>query len=96
MMMKASKYDFRAAAPLEAMACGTPCVRAIIQGDEDLVDGENCLRTGYDARAFYEAGKRLLGDVSLHDRLRKNGLAYVERALDWNDKIDAIEYLYSL
>jgi hypothetical protein len=59
-LTKASRYDARSTTPMEAMTKGTVTARAIIQGDDDLVHGENCLRCDYDMAKLYENAKELL------------------------------------
>jgi hypothetical protein len=49
---------------MEGSPGGTVTARALVQGDDDLVDGYNCLRVGYDYDALLEAARRLLGDTA--------------------------------
>lgn len=93
-ILKASKYEGRACAPVEAMCCGTPSVRAIVSGDDDLVDGENCLRTGYDYDDLLEAGRRALSDKALLDDLTAGAEKYAKEHLNWEDKVDRLEDIY--
>jgi glycosyltransferase involved in cell wall biosynthesis len=93
MLIKGSRYDFRAGAPVEAMACGTPTVRGLIKEDIDMIDEQTCLRVGYDGHAMLAKAERLYRDQVLHQRLVSNGLLYVEEHLAWDDKIIAIEKL---
>ena len=44
-LVKATKYDARSCAPIEAMTKGTVTARAIIEGDDDL-DETNSIRIG--------------------------------------------------
>jgi hypothetical protein len=59
-MIKASKYDARSCSPVEAMTKGTVTARAIIQGDDDLIQQENCLRVDYNEERLYLIAKSLL------------------------------------
>jgi glycosyltransferase involved in cell wall biosynthesis len=59
-LIKATKYDARSTAPIEAMTKGTVTARAIIQGDDDLIHGKNCLRCDYDEESLYKISKYLL------------------------------------
>jgi len=71
--------------PLEAMAVGRPVVATGRGGSgEYLRDGENCLLFDPDAGpgALAEALRRLAGDEALRERLRRGGLAMVERLDD--------------
>lgn len=59
-LIKATKYDARSTAPIEAMTKGTVTARAIIKGDDDLKHMENCIRVGYNEQDLYVAAKTLL------------------------------------
>ena len=82
-LVKATLYDARACAPMEAMTKGTVTARAIIEGDDDLIHEYNCLRSGYDKDQLYANAKRLLTDTELREKLAKNCIDYV-RQYDWN------------
>lgn len=95
-LLKASKYDARAVAPLEAMTKGTPTVRAIEKGDDDLIDGVNSLRVEYGSvDKLYNAAKKLLTDDELYSIMVNECIKYV-KTKDWNITIreinDIIEY----
>jgi O-antigen biosynthesis protein len=94
MLIKATKYDFLSCSPVEAMACGVPTVRGIIEGDDDLIEGYNSLRCGYDLEEMVGTADRLLGDHTLYLKLVSGCLEYTEQSLGWDDKVDAIENLY--
>ena len=53
-MIKATKYDARSTAPLEAGTKGTVTIRAIIEGDDDLNDS-NSFKTGYSYDKLFDA-----------------------------------------
>ena len=78
------------------MACGTTCARAIVEGDDDLLDRYNCLRTAYDYDALLDAGRWLMEDDTLRKRLQDNGLKYAERNLDWDGIVPMIEDAYGV
>lgn len=78
-LLKASKYDARSTSPMEAMTKGTPTVRAITQGDDDLIDGFNAVRVPYVESALYSGAKALLEDDSLYDKLSTNCLEHVQK-----------------
>lgn len=59
-MIKASKYDARSCSPVEAMTKGTVTARAIVQGDDDLIQQQNCMRVGYNEHDLYVIAKGLL------------------------------------
>lgn len=94
-LLKASRYEGRACAPVEAMACGTTCARAIIRGDDDLINGSNCVLTRYNYDDLLEAGRMLVQDKKLRARLAHNALVYARDCLRWPDVIDKLEELYS-
>lgn len=91
-LIKASKYDARACAPMEAMTKGTVTARAIIKGDDDLINGYNCLRSGYDATRLYKNAKELLVNHELYAELSRNCLEHVQKNTwdHWMEKINAI------
>ena len=89
-LVKATKYDARSCSPMEAMTKGTVTARAIIQGDDDLADGYNCLRVGYNEEDLYQAAVRLLEDGELRSRLAWNCLQYVQD-YSWDYWMDQIE-----
>lgn len=94
-LLKASRLDARACAPVEAMACGTTCTRAIIRGDDDLINEQNCLRTKYDYDDLLGAARRLMEDEALRCRLEKNALAYADTYLRWDPIVDQLERIYA-
>jgi glycosyltransferase involved in cell wall biosynthesis len=95
-MIKASKSDARSCAPVEAMACGTPCVRAIDKGDDDLIDGYNCLRVPYNQDALLEAAVSLLKDRESLQELSDNCAEYTAEHLNWDSIITELENLYGI
>jgi hypothetical protein len=78
-LIKASRYDARSCSPVEAYVKGTVTARAIIEGDDDLINEVNCLKCGYNAEDLYKNAKRLLTDPELRQRLATAGMQ-----LDWN------------
>jgi glycosyltransferase involved in cell wall biosynthesis len=93
-LLKASKYDGLAGAPVEAMCCCTPTVRAVVEGDDDLSDGKNCLLVPYDYDALYEAACRMMDDEHLRQKLTDGAVKYANEHLNWDDKIARLEKLY--
>ncbi len=93
-ILKASLLDARSCAPVEAMCCGCVPVRAIVHGDDDLVNGYNCLRSEYDEDALYRGAARLIQDKGLLGRLSKNGAAYAKQWLNWPTWMRIIEEIY--
>lgn len=71
-LLKCSRLDARSCAPMEAMTKGTPTVRAIELGDDDLLDGYNCLRAEYGVVDTYNKAVRLLQTPPLWLQLSEN------------------------
>lgn len=91
-LLKASRYDARSCSPVEAMTQGTPTIRAIEEGDDDLVDGFNCIRTEYSVEALWDGVTRWLGmGPSAQATIRTNMRNYVDEHLQWKPWIDQIE-----
>lgn len=89
-LIKATHYDARSCAPMEAMTKGTVTARAIEKGDDDLTHNKNCLRCGYDENELYEISKKLLTNDNLRHELAQNCLNYVSK-LHWKNVIKSIE-----
>ena len=94
-LLKTSHFEGRACAPVEAMSCGTATVRGIVHGDDDLINGFNCLRSGYEYDDVLHNARWFLGDKKLRRRLRKNCREYAASELDWDPIIDTIQDLYA-
>ena len=71
-LLKASKFDARSCAPMEAMTKGTPTVRAIIHGDDDLLHEYNAVRTRYDYQDMLLGAVGLLKSPDYYFELREN------------------------
>lgn len=91
-MIKATRYDARSCAPMEAMTKGTVTARAVIEGDDDLEHNVNCLRSGYNEDELYQNAKRLLTDHTLRHSLSIFGRAHVRKySWDyWMNKVNDI------
>lgn len=91
-LIKASRYDARACAPVECMTKGTVTARAIIAGDDDLRHGWNSLVCKYDQQALYFNCKELLTNNSHRNYLAANCLTHVQSySWDyWMEKINNI------
>lgn len=91
-MIKASKYDARSCSPVEAMTKGTVTARAIMQGDDDLINGVNCFKTNYDAGELYEAAKILLTDKVIFDSMQEECYGHINKFTwdYWMEKINEI------
>lgn len=94
-LVKASRFEGRSCVDAEAMACGCAVVRAIDTGDDDLIEGYNCLKVHYgDAQGMYDNLKLILEQPALRQRLIDNGLKYVREHLRWEPSIDLLEAIY--
>ncbi len=82
-LLKASRYDARSCAPVEAMKCGTPTVRAIDLGDDDLLHEYNCLRGDYNYDQMIAHAEMLIEFPDLLEKLKVNGLHYAVQDLSW-------------
>lgn len=81
-MIKASKYDARSCAPVEAMTKGTPTARAIVKGDDDL-NGFNSKIVGYNADDLYNASLKLIGG-DYGNPTEKSCIDYVKTECSWD------------
>lgn len=94
-LIKATKYDARSCSPVEAMTKGTVTVRAIIEGDDDLIDRDNCVRVDYDEDELFHAAAGLLSSPLELDRLSKICRIWVQEHCDWDKKIKVINDIIS-
>lgn len=85
-LLKATKYDARSTAPMEAMTKGTVTARAVIEGDDDLIDGVNCRKVNYDVEELYNAAKYLLTNDAQRDIMVNECINYISK-MDWDKKI---------
>jgi len=82
-LVKATKYDARSCAPMEAMTKGTPTVRAINYGDDDLINDFNCVKVLYNERQLYEGIINLLKDKDKYEYMSSHCLNYV-KTITWD------------
>ena len=82
-LLKASHYDARSCAPVEAMKCGTPTVRAIDLGDDDLTHKYNCMRGGYSYDEMICNAEMMIEIEYLCQTLAEHGMQYAETNLSW-------------
>jgi hypothetical protein len=88
-LLKASKYDARSCSPMEAMTKGTVTARAIIKGDDDLINNVNCLKVGYSEQQLYKAAKTLLTNKEVYKSLQ-NGCKPALEYNNWDERIKEI------
>ena len=93
-MLKASKYDARSCAPVEAMKCGTVTVRAIERGDDDLNDS-NSIRTIYTFEALEYWAKKAVyhaqNNTESWQLLNEGAKLYAAASLNWETRMNEIE-----
>jgi glycosyltransferase involved in cell wall biosynthesis len=90
-MLKASMYDARSCAPVEALASGAIPVRAIMHGDDDLIHGVNCLRSAYGSEeAYYRNAVRAIMDGDLQRRIKDMQFVESYHNLNWDRHINNI------
>jgi hypothetical protein len=90
-MIKATKYDARSTAPLEAGTKGTVTIRAIIEGDDDLNDS-NSFKTGYSYDKLFDATMFAINNPEQLKQRSENIKAHVQTYTwdYWMDKINQI------
>lgn len=90
-MIKATKYDARSTAPLEAMTKGTVTIRGIIEGDDDLNE-LNSYKTKYNLDKVIDSANFALNNPSDLAQRKENALSYVQTYTwdYWMDKINQI------
>lgn len=88
-LIKASKIDARSCAPMEAMTKGTPTARAIMYGDDDLINNYNCLRSGYDFYGLYHNALHLMQNQEKRERMGLHCTNYIS-SLTWDFWIEEI------
>ena len=90
-MIKATKYDARSTAPLEAGTKGTVTIRGIIEGDDDLNDS-NSFKTGYSYDKLFDATMFAINHPDQlkekSDNIRKYTQTYTWDY--WMDKVNQI------
>lgn len=90
-MIKATRYDARSTAPLEAMTKGTVTIRGIIEGDDDLND-QNSYKTKYDLDKVIDSANFALSNPVHFEDIKNNAYWYVQKYTwdYWMDKINQI------
>lgn len=88
-LIKATKYDARSTAPIEAMTKGTAVVRAIVQGDDDLSGGEdgvakNCWKTGYDENSLFRDALFALRNPDARQMVVDNAFRHIKQHCNWD------------
>lgn len=93
-LIKATKYDARACAPMEAMTKGTVTARAILKGDDDLIHEVNCLKSDYNESMLYNNARMLLENESLRKRLTEACCKHVQK-YSWDYWMNEINKIYA-
>ena len=92
--IKASQFEGRSLAPLESLACGTPVVRAISFGDDDIQTDKNGIRTSYNYQELVMACVKMLTD-SEYRRQQTNGALDCGSCMNWEPLIiNKLEMFY--
>ena len=74
-----SVYEGFGLPPLEAMACGTPCLVSNLTSIPEVAGPAARQVDAYDVAGMARALDELIGDVSLLARMRETGLSHVKR-----------------
>jgi hypothetical protein len=90
-MIKATKYDARSTAPMEAGTKGTVTIRGIIEGDDDLNDS-NSFKTGYSYDKLFDATMFAINNPEQLKQRSENIKAHVQTYTwdYWINKINQI------
>lgn len=94
LMIKATRFDARSCAPVEAMACGTVTARAIEKGDDDLIHEYNCLKGPYSLDTLIHNAERILDSDTFRKQLEANGRKYRKRYLSWTKWMEEVEKIF--
>jgi len=91
LLIKATKYDARSTAPLEAGTKGTVTIRAITEGDDDLNE-TNSFKVGYSVDKLYDATMFALSNQNELNKRANTIRSYVQiHTWDyWINKINEI------
>lgn len=98
-MIKATQYDARSCAPLEAMTKGTLTVRAITKGDDDLKDSDcamsdrNSVRVPYDLESLYNCCMHVLNAPAKVKTLGGMARIWVQQNCDWDRIMRDINFI---
>lgn len=85
--VKASKYETRSLAPLEAMACGAIPIISCIQGHPDVFHRYNGFRAQYDVDDLVEKIRVALRSER-RELIRFNGIMYRQHHMRWEKVIN--------
>lgn len=88
-LIKATMYDARSTAPIEAMTKGTAVIRAIMQGDDDLSGGEdgvvkNCWKSGYDENELFRNALFALRNPDARQVVVDNAFRHIKQHCNWD------------
>lgn len=99
-LLKASVCDARSCSPVEAMTKGTPTLRVIKLGDDDLIHGKNAIRHDYaELQSLGESGvedlanavQSMLENVQLQEQLTEGGFEHLRTHCNWDRWLEVIE-----
>jgi hypothetical protein len=84
MLIKATAYDARSCSPIEAGSKGVVTIRGIDKGDDDLINGENCLKSKYDYPAIKKNALKAWNDIDLCNELATNMHKHILEFCNWD------------
>lgn len=90
LLVKATLYDARALAPMEAMTKQCVTARAIVAGDDDLTDGVNCIKVNYREDLLYSAALLILEDEDIRNRLKEGCWEHINKS-GWDKPMEEIK-----
>ena len=68
--LKAASVSSSSLTPYESVACGTPVLMGVNEGEDWWMNGKNCARTRYSYDDIVRAGEQWLTDAFLYNRAR--------------------------
>jgi len=94
-LIKATKYDARSTAPIEAMTKGTAVCRAIIKGDDDLSNGDdgvvkNCWKSGYDENELFRNALFALRNPDARQIVVDNAFRHIKQHCNWDTVMEKV------
>lgn len=95
-LVKATKFDARSLSPVEGMTKGCVPIRAIINGDDDLIDCHNCLRSGYNLHDLERNARWILSDEIGRNSMAESCRIYVQEHCNWDWIIEDLNKILTI